>query len=307
MVTAVMAQDVMKQANEKWRPKEGTYASPGKGFVETCAEFGDLAIALREKEISGHEWGCKVTAPDAIKVDMVCDDLNLAEFIKAPEDKKFKEVMLLKKIDEKSMSVRKTINGKFKDPEWRAVYCPKDAQRSHAEATARSHAEAAQRATEERQEKWHPRDGVYANPSADFNDRCLKSGDAVIGLAQNSVSSGATSCYVSHVADEPPDAVKLSVICNQSGTQGLVMRKVGGTTTFEPTGTETIVLKKVDDKTVSIQKTQNGQFAEPSQQLSYCGDEAQRSYTEVKEPKVIERERSTRGSTARVTGTVGHH
>ena len=125
MVTAVMAQDVMKQANEKWRPKEGTYASPGKGFVETCAEFGDLAIALREKEISGHEWGCKVTAPDAIKVDMVCDDLNLAEFIKAPEDKKFKEVMLLKKIDEKSMSVRKTINGKFKDPEWRAVYCPK--------------------------------------------------------------------------------------------------------------------------------------------------------------------------------------
>ena len=74
-----------------------------------------------------------------------------------------------------------------------------------------------------------------------------------------------------------PDAVKLSMICSQWGTQSLVVRKKGGTTTFEPAGAETIVLKRIDDKTVSFQKTQNGQFTEPNQQFSYCGEEARRT------------------------------
>lgn len=90
------------------------------------------------------------------------------------------------------------------------------------------------------------------------------------------MSSGTASCYVSNVADAPPYAVKLGVICNQSGAQGLVMRNVNGQATFEPAGAETMIVKKVDDKTVSLQKTRNGQFTEPSQQLSYCGDEAPR-------------------------------
>ena len=83
---------------------------------------------------------------------MTCYDYNLAEFIKDPnpEERKFKEIMLLRKIDEKSMFVRKTANGKFKDPDWPASYCPEDGQRRYAEAKARDKAEAAQKAAEER-------------------------------------------------------------------------------------------------------------------------------------------------------------
>lgn len=146
-VAPAPAQDGAAQRTvARWRPTEGTYASPGKGFVETCGEFGDLAIALRKKTVSGHEWGCKVnklsdTNSDAIRIDMTCSDLNLAEDLKKPEDAQFREVILLKKIDGNSMSVRKTVDGKFKDPEWKAVYCPEKAQQMYRDAEATSKAE----------------------------------------------------------------------------------------------------------------------------------------------------------------------
>lgn len=144
----MLAQDA-KPAIQKWRPKEGTYAVPGKGFAGTCGEFGDLIIGLREKDISGHEWGCKVTkltdtGPGAIRVEMTCSDYNLAENLKKPEDTEFKEIILLKKIDETSMSARRTVDGKFKDPEFKAVYCPKEAQELFLESRAKKKAEAAQ-------------------------------------------------------------------------------------------------------------------------------------------------------------------
>lgn len=73
---------------------------------------------------------------------MTCSDLNLAESLKKPEGAKFKEALLLKRIDDKSMSARKTLDGKFKDPAWKAVYCPDEAQQMHRDAEAKSKAEA---------------------------------------------------------------------------------------------------------------------------------------------------------------------
>jgi hypothetical protein len=143
----------------KWRPKEGTYAAPGADFSLRCGEFGDVIVELNKKSISGNEWSCKInklmdTAPGSIKLDITCNDYNLALFINDRDpnayEKKFKEIMLLRKIDGKSMFVRKTLNGKFKDPDWRASYCPEDAQRMYTEARARDKGEAEQKATEER-------------------------------------------------------------------------------------------------------------------------------------------------------------
>jgi hypothetical protein len=71
----------------------------------------------------------KDTAPGGVRLDMTCDDCNLAAFLKEPEEKIFDEVVLLKKIDPEKVIVRKTVNGKFKDPEFRASYCPANAQR----------------------------------------------------------------------------------------------------------------------------------------------------------------------------------
>ncbi len=284
--TMAPAQDQAKPATEKWRPKDGIYSDPGADLHSRCLDHTDFYIDLREKSVGGNEWSCKVsrltdTAPGAIRLDMTCDDYNLGLNVNDPNpyDRQFKEVMLIRKTDGTTIFVRKTVNGKFKDSEWRAAYCPKDAQRMHVEATAKRETEAKQKAAEEKSGSrgWRPRDGVYANSGADFNDRCMKSGDAIIGLAQNSVSSGADSCYVSNVTDAPPYAVKLSVICNQSGSSGMVMRTVNGQMTFEPAGAEAMIVKKIDDKSVLLQKTQNGQFTQPGQQLSYCAEEVQRA------------------------------
>jgi hypothetical protein len=286
-----VAQDSTKQAAGKWRPKNGTYIVQGQDLIKRCGESGDLDVELVERSIRGNEWNCKITkltdtAPGAIRLDMTCDDYNLAEWIHDPNpyERKFKETMSLKKIDDKTIFVRKTRNGKFTDPNWRASYCPEEAQRAYSEARARDKAEAEQKATERsRQEKWRPRDGLYADHVADFNDRCLKSGDAIIGLAERSVSSGPDKCAISNVTDTSPGEIRLDVICNQKpGTQGLLIRNLGGRTIYETLGAEAIILKKIDDHTVSLQKSRNGDFIDSGKQLSYCGQDAQRMHAQQK-------------------------
>jgi hypothetical protein len=214
---------------------------------------------------------------------MTCDDYNLAGFLypKDPnaDERTFKEVMLLKKIDDNAMVVRRTRNGKFTDPNWRASYCPEEAQRIYTEAKAKDKAEAEQKAAEERsgQGKWRPRDGVYADPGPDFDNRCLKSADAIIGLAEHSVSSGVDTCAVTNVTDTAPGEIWLGVTC-----QGLGLRKVGGQTIYETLGPQGIILKKIDDHTVSMQKSGRGDFVDPGKQLSYCGQDAQQIHAQQK-------------------------
>ena len=152
-----LAQDAAKPSSERWRPKDGTYAGPDADFNQRCGEYGDFIVELKDNSISGSEWSCKITrltdrAPNAVRLDMICNDYNLAESINDPNpyERKCKEIMLLRKIDAKAIFVRKTLNGKFKDPDLRAAYCPEEAQRMYTEAMARGKAEAEQKATEER-------------------------------------------------------------------------------------------------------------------------------------------------------------
>src|SRR5438309_1270226 len=85
---------------EKWRPKDGRYASPGKDFLSECMECGYFYIDLAKRSIGGNEWSCEVkrltdAARASIRLDMNCYDLNLAESLnrpdKNPEDRTFKE------------------------------------------------------------------------------------------------------------------------------------------------------------------------------------------------------------------------
>ena len=124
-------------------------------LTSQCGEYGDIIIGLAEKSVSGHEWDCKVTkrtdtSPDAITLNMTCSDYNLAAtlFPRDPksEEKKFKEVLVLKKINKNSMSVRKTLNGKFTGASWQTDYCPENWQRSYIESRARAKTEAEQKA-----------------------------------------------------------------------------------------------------------------------------------------------------------------
>lgn len=55
-----LAQEPPAPTFDKWRPKAGVYAEPGKNFQSNCDESGGLTIDLGEKSVSGYEWGCDV-------------------------------------------------------------------------------------------------------------------------------------------------------------------------------------------------------------------------------------------------------
>lgn len=121
--SAALAQDRPAPAFDQWRPKAGVYAEPDKNFQSSCDEGDSLTIDLGEKSVSGYEWGCKVKkivdlAPGSLKVGMICSDYNLAQNLNPRdpnwENRQFNEVMLIKRLDQTTISVQKSLNGKLK-------------------------------------------------------------------------------------------------------------------------------------------------------------------------------------------------
>lgn len=124
-----------------------------------------------------------------------------------------------------------------------------------------------------------------ATPGTNFNDQCLKAGDATVELSKRSISSGSDRCSVTFIRDEP-DAIRLFATCSQEPSAQGAIRRIGDSgSTPAPSRSETIVLKKFDDKTVFIQKSRNGHFADPGEQLSYCGEDAQKMHAQQKAAK----------------------
>ncbi|MGY8706362.1 hypothetical protein RAD16_11545 [Bradyrhizobium sp. 18BD] len=118
---SIHAQEGPKTASDRWRPKDGAYAAPGKDFQSSCNELKDMTIDLRGKSVHGYEWGCTVRkmndlSQGSLKLDMICNDYNLAQDLEPRdpnwETRKFKEVMFIKRIDDATISVQKSLNGK---------------------------------------------------------------------------------------------------------------------------------------------------------------------------------------------------
>lgn len=275
----------------KWRPKDGTYGTPSADFKSHCADFGDLIVDLVENSIGGNEWGCDVTrltdtAPGTIRIDMTCHDYNLAEDLDpkdpAPENRKFKEVMYLKKVDDKSMIVRKSSNGKL-DGAGRVDYCPAHEQRIYIEAMAHSARERAERKAAEEQNKqgpWRPQDGVYATQGANFDERCLKAGDAIVRFSERVISDGSGRCDLTFIRDEPDD-IRAFATCGQETSQADQIGS-GGHPAATPATPETLILRRIDAETFVLQKTRNGKFIDQGEQLAYCGEQAQKLYAQQK-------------------------
>ena len=282
-VAPTLAQDAAPPTTAKWRPKNGIYALSGKDFAKRCETSSDFSVDLVEKRITGDEWSCEVkkltdTGPNAVRFDLSCSDENLEAAIPNPnpdsDEMKFAETMTFRKIDEKSVFIRKSQNGKINFPESKVGYCPPKAQRAYLEDKAKSKADAEQKDAAQKA-AWQPRDGVYASPGADFDDRCMKSGDAVVRLAQSAVSIDGTSCYVAHVSVEPPNSVSLNVNCGGS----LV---IGNGSKVEGAPVEAITLSNADDQSVIFRRSRNGQALGSDRQLRYCPEAAQRNFTESK-------------------------
>jgi hypothetical protein len=259
----------------KWRPRDGVYAPPGKDFAKSCIEYRDPNVQLREKQILGYDWACVVSnladvAPGTIRLDMTCLDDDVAQ----SQDTESKEVMLLKKIDDKSMWMRRTSDGKFTNSEFKVVYCPKKAQQMFLNEMAKKE--------KEQNTVWLPRDGVYARYEksyTDFNNQCMKSGDAVLALAKSSVSVGAERCHASRILLKPPTTIEMDVDCNQSDNQ--TVNDVGNTTTSEPAA-ETVTLTKSGKNGLGLTKRRTGENRSFSESFTYCPEAAQRAYADSK-------------------------
>jgi hypothetical protein len=286
-----------RQTSDGEMASEGGHLRSARcGFQREMRRGWRRIVELKDNSISGNEWSCTITnltetAPDAIRLNMTCYDYNLALFINSRDpnayERKFKEIMLLRKNNGNSVFVRKTLNGKFKNPEWRASYCPEEAQRMHTEATASNKAEAAQKAVEERLRlnPSRPQDGVYATSGANFEDRCVNASDATIEITERSISSGTDRCNVTFIRDEP-NAIRLFATCGREpDAQGSTGRAGEGGSIPASTSSETIILKKIDDNTVLLQKSKNGNFIDSGKQLSYCGQDAQRMHAQQKAGK----------------------
>lgn len=283
--TTVVAQQGAKPPVEKWRPKDGLYAPPATNPNEVCLEGDQVDINLARKSISGYEWGCQInkltdTAADTVTLSTAC--YNGEE----ENAKPYKVTFSLKKIDNKTILYGSSSKG-VKGQAERLSYCPDEYQRLHAEAQAKNKAEVEQKAAEERLrlEPWRPQDGIYASPGTNFEDRCLKSGDATIEMTERSISSGTDKCSITFIRDEL-DAIRLFATCGQeTNAQGSIGKIGDSGSTLAPPSSETIILKKIDDKTVFLQKSKNGNFIDPGHQFSFCGPDVQRTYAQQKAKK----------------------
>jgi len=289
--TSAFAQRSATPAVEQWRPADGYYESPGKDFDSDCRkEYGVFTIELAEKSVQGFEWSCEInkitdTAPGAIKLNMTCYDINMPTSKRDPNagERPFKEIMLLERLNEKSLTVRKTLNGKFKGPSWRADYCPEDVQRAHIEEKKRVEEEARYKVPEQllNPKQWRPKDGIYATPGADFNDRCTKSGDVVVGLTDGAISSGKAECKVVGLMSTGQASVSLT--CSpEAGKQASSSKKKGGDANAskdpETSSADIIRMRRIDDNTFHMQKTVDRKFKDDGGPVAYCPEEAQRAY-----------------------------
>ncbi|GMO16815.1 hypothetical protein [Bradyrhizobium sp. TM233] len=287
------AQEQPAPTFEKWRPKAGVYAEPGKSFQSNCDESGGLTIDLSRKSVSGYEWVCKVKnindlGPGSLKVDMVCDDYNLAQNLN-PRDpnwdsRRFNEIMFIKQLDPAAISVQKSLNGKLKDPPWRAAYCPPKTQRALTEATLRAKAEARQKAEEAKRKaeveltlkSAHPQDGVYAAAGADFEERCANFSDTVVAFARKSIVTASNRCEIFRTRVQLPDTVRIGADCTLQPASDRDAVSVPNVDTAPER--ENLMFKKTDDRTVILWIIKDGHFTGDGRKLSYCGDQVQRAY-----------------------------
>jgi hypothetical protein len=123
-------------------------------------------------------------------------------------------------------------------------------------------------------EGWFPKDGVYATPGADFNERCSKFDGLVLGLkvdglvlelSNGSVSIGENKCNILTHSRRRPNEIYLKMICKGK------------------TDPEIMDLRKIDDRSIMIRGRH--ELMNSSGPVEYCGEEAQRAYREQRAAK----------------------
>jgi hypothetical protein len=139
-----------KDAQTRWRPRDGVYAVPGAGFSAQCGNMNGAFVELANNTIGGDEYRCKIgkttdSAPDLIRFEATCEGVEV--------QKPTKEVILFKRLDDSTFLWRHVTPGS-RDRGIKFKYCPDHIQQLYRENEARSKAEAEQKdAAEKSQQK----------------------------------------------------------------------------------------------------------------------------------------------------------
>lgn len=274
--TPTPAQDGAKPAVEKkWRPKDGIYGFD-MGTAAPCDSHPLSYVELSKGTIGADEvYKCKIrkvtdAGPGLLRLDATCDDETKG---------KYSDIITFRKIDETSFFM----STQPRRPPSKLAYCRGIDEAAKVNWPFDLNESEAERKWWEENGKWGPLYGVYAKPGNDFNDRCLKAEDVVIDFDDFSLSGGSSHCRVVGVDESSKNYRSLNVICDQKpNAVGVVLRKKGD---FVAPGSEKIALSKTGDQTITIRRSQDGEFSEPAQELAYCPDAAQRAYADSKKAK----------------------
>jgi hypothetical protein len=285
--TAILAQQGTKVAGKKWRPKDGLYVEADAKFTGPCEYESRFLLELSKRSFIVNEaYGCRVmriidTAPSALQLEMACRASEITG------QKAGTEIMTIRKIDDESFFMKLSRKGEVARPAWRVNYCERLSPEKLA-AIPDPTVEAERKALKEKIDGaiWRPLDGVYATPGANFDDRCMKSADAVIGLADLSVSNGASHCEISKLEDSTETSIAFAARCGVKPDQtGQAPILKNGQIVFVPVGEEKIIISKSINQTLALLKSQYGDFSKPGKFIAYCPDEAQRAYIDSNKAK----------------------
>jgi hypothetical protein len=189
--------------------------------------------------------------------------------------------MLVNRLDDKTISIQKSLNGKLKGFPWREAYCPVETQRAYAEAKLEAKEQAKQKAKQKAEQEQalknvHPQDGVYAVAGGDFEERCARFNDTIVAFSGKSITTASNICKIDKTRIQFPDTVRIGATCTPQPASGPDAASVQDTDSTPDR--ENLMFKKIDDKTVILWIINNGHFTGDGRKLSYCSDQVQRAY-----------------------------
>jgi hypothetical protein len=120
---SAFAQGGKTLAFDKWRPKDGFYIVAGTETAGMCEDSAQYFFELSKKRVTDHvSFGCRVmkvydTAPGALRLDLSCVDGE-------GDERRTKETMTFRRINEKSFFMRMSNKGRFTSRELQVDYCP---------------------------------------------------------------------------------------------------------------------------------------------------------------------------------------
>jgi hypothetical protein len=122
MAMPALAQDA-PNSSQLWRPKDASYRFADQITADSCGPESDFVFELRKNSVFGDSFNCRVTkltdvTEGAIRLDLSCLEPQFDPDDNPAHVERHKEIMKLRKINDKSFFILMTNNGKFSTPEW---------------------------------------------------------------------------------------------------------------------------------------------------------------------------------------------